>query len=175
MENNKKIFDAQGNEVKLSSADFEFCQVDKKIHDTKFETKATTFAKDAFKRFCKNKSSVVGAFIIGFLVLLSVFVPVFNKHDIEKPNIAQRFLEPKLFETGTGFWDGTKEVKNIPYNPNTNAPAGYAKNAVVEVIATEKGNELGGRPSSPIYTDRSTMERKNSLGEIAGPTLVKRR
>jgi len=138
MENNKKIFDAQGNEVKLSSADFEFCQVDKKIHDTKFETKATTFAKDAFKRFCKNKSSVVGAFIIGFLVLLSVFVPVFNKHDIEKPNIAQRFLEPKLFETGTGFWDGTKEVKNIPYNPNTDAPAGYAKNAVVEVIATRE-------------------------------------
>ena len=46
---------------------------------------------------------------------------------------------------------------------------------VVEEIATEKGNELGSRPSSPIYTDRSTMERKNSLGEIEGPTLVKRR
>ena len=54
METNKKIFDAQGNEVNLTQADFEFCQVDKKIHDTKFETKATTFAKDAFRRFCKN-------------------------------------------------------------------------------------------------------------------------
>lgn len=138
MENNKKIFDAQGNEVNLTSQDFEFCQVDKKIHDTKFETKATTFAKDAFKRFCKNKSSVVATFIIGILVVLAIFVPIFNTHDVEKPNLSQRLLEPKLFETGTGFWDGTREVLNIPYDPNTDGPAGYNANAVVKVLATRE-------------------------------------
>ncbi len=138
MENNKKIFDAQGNEVNLTQSDFEFCQVDKKIHDAKFETKATTFAKDAFKRFCKNKSSVVGAFIIGILVVLSIFVPIVNKHDIDNPNLSQTFLEPKLFEAGTGFWDGTKVVKNIPYDPKTDAPAGYKKHAVVEVLDTRE-------------------------------------
>lgn len=138
MENNKKIFDAQGNEVNLTSQDFEFCQVDKKIHDTKFETKATTFAKDAFKRFCKNKSSVVATFIIGILIVLSIFVPIFNKHDVERPNLAQRLLEPKIFETGTGFWDGTRKVSNIPYDPNTDGPAGYVASAVVEVLATRE-------------------------------------
>ena len=138
MENNKKIFDAQGNEVNLTSQDFEFCQVDKKIHDTKFETKATTFAKDAFKRFCKNKSSVVATFIIGILVVLAIFVPIFNTHDVEKPNLSQRLLEPKLFETGTGFWDGTREVSNIPYDPKTDGPAGYNANAVVKVLATRE-------------------------------------
>ena len=138
MEKNKKIFDAQGNEVNLTSQDFEFCQVDKKIHDTKFETKATTFAKDAFKRFCKNKSSVVATFIIGILVVLAIFVPIFNTHDVEKPNLSQRLLEPKLFETGTGFWDGTREVSNIPYDPNTDGPAGYNANAVVKVLATRE-------------------------------------
>ncbi len=138
MEDNKKIFDAQGNEVKLTKEDFEFKQVDKKIHDAKFETKATTFAKDAFKRFCKNKSSVVATFIIGFLVLLSIIVPILSPYDIERPNLSQRFLEPKLFETGTGFWDGTKKVENIPYDPVADCPAGFEKNAVVEILDTRE-------------------------------------
>ena len=49
-------YDAYGNEFEISQTDFELTQVDKKIHDKKFETKATTFGKDALKRFCKNKS-----------------------------------------------------------------------------------------------------------------------
>ena len=67
----KKVYDANGNEVNISKESFTLCQVDKKIHDSKFETKPTTFAKDAFKRFCKNKSSVVGAIIVGLLLLFS--------------------------------------------------------------------------------------------------------
>ena len=53
---------------------FNFAQKDKKIHDTKFLTKPTTFLKDAFKRFCKNKSSVAGAIILGILLLGSIII-----------------------------------------------------------------------------------------------------
>ena len=66
-----KYFDANGNEFTPSSEDFELVNADKKIHDQKFDTKATTFAKDAFKRFCKNKSSVVAAIINALLLLCS--------------------------------------------------------------------------------------------------------
>ena len=40
---------------------FQFVSSDKKLHDQKFETKQISYFKDAFHRFCKNKSSVVAA------------------------------------------------------------------------------------------------------------------
>ena len=49
----------------ISKDDFKLVQADEKIHDQKFETKPTTFLKDCLKRFRKNKSSVVAAFILG--------------------------------------------------------------------------------------------------------------
>jgi oligopeptide transport system permease protein len=58
--------------------DFTFVQMDKTIHDLKFQTKPTTYFKDAFKRFRKNKSSVAAGIIIGILTTMSILVPVFN-------------------------------------------------------------------------------------------------
>ena len=52
---NEVFKDALDNEIVFEANDFQFVQKDKKIHDTKFETKTTTFAKDAFKRFCGEK------------------------------------------------------------------------------------------------------------------------
>ena len=51
---NKDLLENVSNE-ELSQDLFELVKKDEnKIHDEKFKTKATTFAKDAFKRFCKN-------------------------------------------------------------------------------------------------------------------------
>ena len=109
----KQNFDALGNQVKLSADDFSFVQRDETIFDTKFETKPTTFLKDAFKRFCKNKSSVVAAIIIGIIVTLGIIVPSVSIYDIEKAHTSETLMLPKLFESGTGFWDGTKEVTGV--------------------------------------------------------------
>ncbi len=63
----------KGNEINVKKRRFfPYSSRNKKIHDVEFESKPTTFAKDAFKRFCKNKSSVVGAIIIGILIVLSI-------------------------------------------------------------------------------------------------------
>lgn len=102
---------------------FELVNADTKIFDTKFDTKPTTYFKDAFKRFCKNKSSVAGAIILGILILLAIFVPVVSTYNIEDPAIKEKMLAPKLFEAGTGFWDGTIERKNIVVDTTTNQPA----------------------------------------------------
>lgn len=92
------------------------------IHDQKFETKASTFAKDAFKRFCKNKSSVVAAIIIGILVVGSFIVPLVSPYQTTVDQSWQSFLEPKLFDNANGFWDGTKLYENAVYDNENKTP-----------------------------------------------------
>ena len=41
----------------IKKEDFEFVKVDPSFHETKFETKPTTFLKDSLKRFRKNDGS----------------------------------------------------------------------------------------------------------------------
>lgn len=122
--------------------DFQLVQSNAVIHDLKLETKPTTFFKDAIKRFAKNKSSVVGAIILGLLILLSIFVPVLSNNNIKTINTDERFLAPKLFKTGTGFWDGTTKYTGIVYDTVNEVPADYVKDAVYKITNTyvEKTN-----------------------------------
>ena len=109
----------------VSADDFKFVQQDKSIHDVKFNTKPTTFFRDAMRRFTKNKSSVVGGIILGILFLLAIILPIdgvipFNIStgaNSDEVNILnyETNLPPKIFDTGTGFLDGTLEMKNQPY------------------------------------------------------------
>ncbi len=106
----------EARDPEITSEDFVLQQADKEIHEQKFQTKPTTFLKDSLKRFRKNKSSVVAAYILGFLILLSIFVPIFSPYDVSTGagDIAFNYLEPKLFDSGTGFWDGTVKKTHIP-------------------------------------------------------------
>lgn len=136
----KKYYDAQGNEILLNEDDFKLVQNQSVIYDEKFKTKPTTYLKDAFKRFCKNKSSVVAAIIIGILMLLSFAVPVFSPHDLDSPKMDQDLLVGKLFNAGSGFWDGTRKYENQIYDPSIGAPAGFKPNAVImdSVVSVDK-------------------------------------
>jgi len=123
------------NEYKINEDSFKFVNADEKIADTKLDTKPTTFAKDAFKRFCKNKSSVVASVILGILILLAIFVPVFSPYSVDRVSAEEVFLEPKLFEAGTGFWDGTKAYNDgtIMYDRANETPAEFYKPAVMNL------------------------------------------
>lgn len=125
--------------------DFVLTQADTKIHDRKFETKTTTFVKDALKRFCKNRSSVVAAAIIGLLILLAIFVPIFSPYDVENTDDTHGMLKPKVFEAGTGFWDGTREYSNISWNATQEAPEGFKKAAVIKYLEFKEG-EMTDKP-----------------------------
>ena len=131
------------HKIHIRSNSFEFAQKDKSIHDTKFKTKPTTFLKDAFKRFCKNKSSVAGAIILGILLLGSIIIPIADTYDIENQHPNETFLEPKLFPTGTGFWDGTKRMTDVPVDPST-------------LQAGDDGNTYG-YPFSSQYPSNSVL------------------
>jgi len=114
---------ADKNNFDFLANDFELVQSDKAIKDKKLETKPTTFFKDALKRFRKNKSSVVAAIILSILILMAIFVPIISPYDIESVKTEEKFLAPKLFDAGFGFWDGTRSYEHILYDPINEVPA----------------------------------------------------
>ena len=104
------------DDVEITADDFTLTQIDETVHEQKFQTKPTTFLKDSLKRFRKNKSSVVAAYILGTLLLMSFLVPIIDqsKTDENHPHPQETYLAPKLFNAGTGFWDGTVKYEHLP-------------------------------------------------------------
>lgn len=128
--------------IKINDDDFDFIQQDEKIKDTVLKTKPTTFFKDAFKRFRKNKSSVAGGIILGILVILAFVLPLVLPSDITDVSPSETKLRPKLFEAGTGFWDGTETVENITYDRETGLPdpTSYDSRGVSNIVTSEEGD-----------------------------------
>ena len=109
--------------IEFRSDDFELVQENVLLTDKKLDSKPTTFFKDAFRRFCKNKSSVAGAIILAILIFLAIVVPIVSPHNITNVHTPEKFLAPKLFEAGTGFWDGTRQKKHVVYDAENGVPA----------------------------------------------------
>lgn len=133
----------QNETPEISASDFEFVQQDASIHDQKFETKPTTYLKDAFKRFVKNRSSVVAGAILFVLIAMAIIVPVANQNDIDTPNGAASYLPPKWFNADLGgFLDGTGTVDNVVLDPSdpTKLPSDsdYKSYAIIGEITSRK-------------------------------------
>lgn len=138
------------NGYQITKDDFKFVQENKVIKDEKFLTKPTTFFKDCLRRFRKNKSSVVGAIVLGFLILLAIFIPVFSSKNIDTPSPSEVLLAPKLFPSGTGFWDGRETKTNVVYDMDQELPANYQPYAVFDVK----------RDENPSYIDSANQYAK---------------
>ena len=109
----------------ITQDDFKLVTTNQKSHEQKFQTKPTTFFKDCLRRFRKNKSSVVAACILGLLLLLSIVIPLVSPYDVsaDASNQGFEYLEPKLFNSGTGFWDGTRKYKDYSVDISLNPDA----------------------------------------------------
>lgn len=119
---------------------FTFVQREEEIHDARFETKPVGYFGDAWSRFQKNKSSVVAAAIIIFLVLFAVFVPVFGTYDMSFTDAYYTYALPKSnFFSRFGFWDGISErtINQQTYDYYD------AMGAVVDVKASYEKTENG--------------------------------
>ncbi len=141
----------------ITQDDFTLVQENVKLSDKKLETKQVTFLKDALKRFVKNKSSVVGAVILGILVLLAIFVPVISRSNISVPHEAEIFLEPKLFNAGTGFWDGTRKYTNVTYDTVNKMPATPSDRQDLKFIRSAISNLV-------IYPEPELVNNANEFG-----------
>ena len=110
------------SEDEFTEFDFQYVHADKdtKIHDEEFKSKPTTFAKDALRRFAKNKASVVGAVIIGIL-LLGSFLSGLSPYKINEADAGYGLMLPKIRDGGDGWWDGTT-VYTKAYDKETGMP-----------------------------------------------------
>ncbi len=124
----------------LTNEDFTFVQDNERLHDQKFETKPTTFFKDALKRFVKSRSSVVAASILLVLIGMSIIVPFADANDINTPLGQASYLPPKWFDGNlNGFLDGTDWVESAILNPETGKlpeDSDYKEFAIVGDITT---------------------------------------
>ena len=100
----------------ISPDKFQFVQLDSKLSDKKLETKARNFFQDAMLRFAKNKSSVLAAWILLFLILYAIIVPFVSPYDITKDQdpFFKNFpaFIPGAYEKGYEMWSGSHSVKN---------------------------------------------------------------
>ncbi|MBQ0126088.1 MAG: ABC transporter permease [Clostridiales bacterium] len=88
---------------------FEFAQLDAVIHDKKLETKSRGYFADAFIRFKKNKSSVVAACIIAFLVIFAIVAPLVSPYTIkDTENVYVNFppFIESFADSGSGLFNG---------------------------------------------------------------------
>lgn len=122
------------------------------LHDNKLETKPVGYLRDAFRRFTKNKGSVVAGIIIIILVLFAIIGPYCcsstyqNAYATDTKILTYKELLPSLrMFKGTGFWDGSKTEKGV--NERT-----YA-------MLVARGLETGKEPIAKVvkeYTDDLT-------------------
>lgn len=95
---------------------FEPVNRDKVLTDQKIETKPVGYLRDAFRRFTKNKGSVVAAFIILLLLLFAIIAPLCTPYKMDVADGYYKRVRPKvpgMNNSGSGFWDGTY-VKDQP-------------------------------------------------------------
>ena len=90
---------------------FEFTNRGESIHDEKLSTKSRGFFADALVRFKKNKSSVIAAYIIAFLVLFAIFAPIISPYSIFDSTIEAPFKNTPPFirqiaDMNIGLFDG---------------------------------------------------------------------
>ena len=120
-------------DITFREDDFVLIQQNTRVTDKKLDTKPTTFFKDAMKRFRKNQASVAGSIILGILVILAILVPILSPCNITTVSTPEAFLAPKLFEAGTGFWDGTRKSTRIVYDTENEVPAVSDKYSIAAV------------------------------------------
>lgn len=155
---NNLPIEAQDPEIKKE--DFVIVSNNKTSHEQKFQTKPTTFLNDSLHRFAKNKSSVVAAIILGVLLLLSIIIPIADTSVTYEAQPSITYLQPKLFDAGTGFWDGTKRWDNIPVdvsndpegkdkernwfpNPKSFEPRAVTNKTFTDLVYTSSASEFG--------------------------------
>ena len=96
----------------ISKEKFEFAYSDGVLHDERLQTKSRSYLQDAFRRFRKNKSSVVAAGIICFLILFAIFAPIISPYTVfdRNTNFAKMppFI-PSIAEKDLGIFDGASK------------------------------------------------------------------
>ena len=100
-------------EYEISKEKFVLVNENKKLHDKELVTKPVGFFKDAMHRFAKNKGSIVGAIVIGILVLYAIIAPMVSPYTVSFRDPYYAYTLPKLFKNeNIDFLDGCKKTES---------------------------------------------------------------
>ena len=111
---------------------FEFAYSGELLHDEKLKTKSRSYFQDAFRRFRKNKSSVVAACIICFLIIFAILAPIISPYSVyDRTTIYEKMppFIPSIAEKGLGILDGS----------TTRSSQNAAQLDALKAIGTETG------------------------------------
>lgn len=108
----------ENNIPKIPADKFRFVGDEIQMHDQKMDTKQVSYFRDAFNRFCKNKSSVTAAIIILVLVLYAFVTPFlfetsYSRSLTDTDYLLFSKLLPKnqlCVDLGLNFWDGCNNI-----------------------------------------------------------------
>ena len=64
--------------INIPKEKLEFANINENLHDKKFVDKPVGYFKDALRRFCRSKASIVAAVIILIIFLFAFLTPLFN-------------------------------------------------------------------------------------------------
>ncbi len=99
----------------FTSEDFVFVQQDEKLIDKAYE--ATSYMKDVWMHFKKNKGAVAGMIIIAIIILLAIFGPMISGYVGTAINQAQQSLPPRVQGLEKlGIFNGVEKGKNVYLN-----------------------------------------------------------
>ena len=133
---------------------FQLVNHGERISDKKFETKAIGYFADAMNRFKKNKSSVIAALIILFLLIFAVVTPLISPYDVNFRDGYYKMVLPKCEALSWLGWDGckTQQETQAGYDYLAGIGVEYGESAVKNVKNTFV-DEVSGKTYYSIYVD----------------------
>ena len=103
---------------------FEFVGTGTRLHDEKLQTKSRSYLQDAFRRFKKNKSSVIAAIIIALLVLFAIVAPIISPYSVyhqdnmyaKMPPYIESFADKGILNGSTSYSSQSQfQMNNLSY------------------------------------------------------------
>ena len=156
----------------LSAEDFRFASRDKVIKDKKLDTKPVGYFRDAWRRFKKNKASIVALCIILFLILFAIIVPLVSSFSMSFSDPVYRTRIPKnstLAHIGiaTGEYSNELNQRAYEYYEAIGIGAAYDREADTEDNSKGVGGEYAAIRSIKGTTDSNrTAVRMDAYYEI---------
>ena len=142
---------------------FKLANTGEYLRDVKLDTKPVGYFRDAFRRFCKNKASVVAAVIILVLFLFAIFVPIFSPYSVSYRDGRYTKAHPKSHlatALGLDFWDGcskedyTQTIFEMYYAINQETGHEAVKNGEYENYESITTTDTGEQRTTQKYLFR---------------------
>ena len=154
MNNDKTLLMANGqpagDDIMNKPAEkFERFQREEKIHDVEFKTEAVSYMKDVWRRFKRDKVTVVATSVIIFLVFMAIIGPMVGKYDYLTQHEGLKNMPPRIpVVEKLGVMDGcrviTVQTKNL---------SEYASYTVKELDTFETSSAFGKASMTKIKID----------------------